>query len=602
MLFEVRIWSHLSFPGTSLLLIKTPMNLSFSQLLWQTSDLRNEQEQIAHLCKSLQISPIFAKILINRKLSEVKSIEQFLNPSSVQCHDPYLMHDMQKAVERIYSALLRREKVLIYGDYDVDGTAGTVILYKYFKRIGMRINYFIPERLKDGYGMSEATLLALKRKKTDVIITVDNGTTAITESRLLKKLKIDLIITDHHRLISETPLACAILNPQQPQCHYPFKGLCGTGVAYKLLVAFDQFLTEKNYWEFSGYIHPDLKRDLDLVAFATIADRVPLIDENRFFVKSGLKLINSSPRPGLQKLMRESNIRGRVTASVVSFKLAPKINAVGRLGDPNIGVNLLLAHSQSEASPFANKLIQVNTDRQQIERKVLNAALALSLAQQDQDLIILVDDYWHSGVIGSVAAKIAERFQKPTLVLTLYHEKQAMGSIRSVGNFDACSALQNCEQLLDKFGGHKTAAGLSLDAVNVEKFCNKFRTTFDAGLADSSCSGSTALTIDAWVNPLTLKEGLVEELISMAPFGNQNAEPILAMENTEIKNLIVIRNQHLKFALNTSELEMEVFAWDHFDWYTKMGGFCDIAMTLQINSFSKNAPLQFKAIDMKQSS
>ncbi|MBF0277318.1 MAG: single-stranded-DNA-specific exonuclease RecJ [SAR324 cluster bacterium] len=578
------------------------MTLSFSQLLWQTSEFQNEQEQITRLCNSLQISSAFAKILINRNLSEVGDVEQFLNPSSVQCHDPFLMRDMKKAVERIYSALMRREKVSIYGDYDADGTAGTVILYKYFKRIGMRVHYFIPERLKDGYGMSEETLKTLKRKNVDLIITVDNGITAISEALILKKLGMELIITDHHQVISETPVACAILNPQQPQCSYPFKGLCGTGVAYKLLIAFDHFLTEQNYWELSGYIRPDLNRDLDLVAFATVADRVPLVDENRFFVKAGLKIINSAPRPGLQKLMKECNIRRRVTPNVISFKLAPKINAVGRLSDPNTGVNLLLAHSLSEARPFASRLIQVNTERQQIERKVFNAALALAKAQKDQSLIILIDDYWHSGVIGSVAAKIAGRFRKPTVILTLFHEKQAMGSIRSVGDFDVCNALRNCEELLDKFGGHKAAAGLSLDAVNVKDFCHQFRTKFESGQLDAPRSGNDALTIDAWINPMTLKEGLVEELISMAPFGTQNPEPILAMENTKIKNLMVIGNQHLKFDVNTSELDMEVFAWDHFDWYTQLGGTCDIAMTLQMNSISKKYPLQFKAIDMKQSS
>ena len=218
------------------------MNLSFSRLLWQTNALQDKQEQMTRLCKVLQISPVFAKILVNRNLCEVEEVEQFLNPTRAQSYDPFLMQDMQKAVERIYSALLRREKVLIYGDYDVDGTAGTVILYKYFKRIGLRIHYFIPVRLKDGYGMSEATLLALKHKRMELIITVDNGTTAISEALLLKQLGIDLIITDHHRLISEVPVASAILNPQQPQCRYPFQGLCGTGVAYKLLVAFDQFM------------------------------------------------------------------------------------------------------------------------------------------------------------------------------------------------------------------------------------------------------------------------------------------------------------------------------------------------------------------------
>lgn len=598
-MFDARILSN-RYRTSYLSCTKISMNRSFSHLQWHTNETLKNQAQAAYLCKVLKISPTFAQILLHRNLQEIEAIENFLAPSKNHCHDPFLMYDMPKAVERIYLALLRREKVLIYGDYDVDGTAGTVILYKYFKRIGLRLHYFIPKRLKDGYGMTKATLLALKRKRAELIITVDNGITAIEESKLLRKLGIDLIITDHHQLLSETPVATAILNPQQPYCSYPFKGLCGTGVAYKLLVAFDQFLTEHNYWECSGYIQPDLQRDLDLVAFATVADRMPLIDENRFLVQAGLRLLNSAPRPGMQALIKESNIRGTVTPNVISFKLAPKINAVGRLSDPSAGAQLFLAHSQTEAKLFANKLIKVNLERQQIEKKVFKAALSLAHSQKDQEVLILVDEQWHSGVIGSVAAKIASLFRKPTIILTLYHDKLAMGSIRSVDRFDVCSALQNCEQLLDKFGGHKAAAGLSLDAVNVNEFCEKFRKVIHTHLLGDS-PVEDALIIEAWINPLELEHGLIEELLSMSPFGTQNPEPILGMKETELKNVMVINNQHLKFGINNSPLDMEVFAWGHFDWYAKLEGICDIAMTLQMPSISKNAPFQFKAIDMKPS-
>ena len=578
------------------------MSHSFSQLLWNTIESPGNQTQINHLCRILQISPAFAKILMNRNLCEVEEIEHFLSPSISQCHDPFLMHDMQKVIDRLYLALRRREKVLIYGDYDVDGTVGTVILYRYLKRIGFRTFYFIPERLKDGYGMSKATLLDLKQRKAEVIITVDNGTTAVPEAKLLREFGIDLIVTDHHQLVSEIPVALAILNPQKPQCLYPFKGLCGTGVAYKMLMAFDQFLTAQGYWELSGYIRPDLQRDLDLVALATIADRVPLVDENRYFVKLGLEMINTNPRPGIQALIKGSNVRGPVTPNVVSFKLAPVINAVGRLGDPNTGVSLLIAHSHHEAKPLASKLIQVNCKRQQIERKVFNAALALAHPQKDLDLIILIDEHWHSGVIGSVAARIAGQFQKPTLILTLYHDKQAMGSIRGVGDLDVCAALQNCEQLLEKFGGHKKAAGLSLEADNVNAFCHRLKKVFASRerVLSSSCYENN-LTIEAWVKPSDFKQGFFEELLLMSPFGAQNPEPVLGMRATEPKNIVVIDNQHLKFDVDMSEMDVEVFAWDHFDWYTKLGGVCDIAMTLQMHDTARESLLQFKAIDIKAS-
>lgn len=577
------------------------MNRSFSKLNWHTHAVSEDPAHLAHLCKVLQISPTFAQILHQRNLHQIPDIERFLTPSDTQCHDPFLMLDMNKAVERLYLALLRREKIMVFGDYDSDGTAGTVILYRYFKRIGLHSQYFIPERLRDGYGMSEATLRALKQKNVELIITVDNGMTAIEESKLLRTLGIDLIITDHHQLLTEIPLAAAILNPQQPACPYPFKGLCGTGVAYKLLLAFDQFLTQQGYWEISGHIQPDLQKDLDLVAFATIADRVPLVDENRFFVKAGLRLLNTAPRLGMNALIKESKIRGPITANAISFKLAPKVNAVGRLGNSGLGVQLLLSHSHTEAKSLASRLVKINTERQKIERKIHKAALALAQSQKNQEIIILIDDHWHSGVIGSVAAKIAHRFQKPTVMLTLYHDKLAMGSIRSAGGFDACSALQHCEALLDKFGGHKAAAGLSLDALNVEEFCEKFRSSFQNHPSESPV-GENDLVIDAWIDPVKIQQGLVEELLSMSPFGTQNPEPVLGMKHTELKNIRVIGNQHLKFGVNNSPLDMEVFAWDHFDWYNKLEGICDIAMTLQMQNISKNAPVQFKAIDMKPSS
>ncbi|MBF0286665.1 MAG: single-stranded-DNA-specific exonuclease RecJ [SAR324 cluster bacterium] len=576
------------------------MNLSFSQLLWQTTESESKPQQIANLCREMKISPTFAKILINRNLCEPETIHQYLNPARQQCHDPFLMHDMNKAVQRVYSALKRREKVVIYGDYDVDGTAGTVILYRYLKRIGLRIYYFIPLRLKNGYGMTESTLLELHHKKTDLIITIDNGITAIAESRLLHRLGVDLIITDHHQTCSEQPIAEAILNPQKPECPYPFEGLSGTGVAFKFLEAFDQFLTEQGYWDLSGYIRPDLQRDLDLVAFATIADRVPLIDENRYFVREGLEMINSNPRPGLQALIKESNIRGYITPNIISFKLAPKINAVGRLSDPNLGVHLLLSHSQSEARQHAVKLIQINTERQQIEYHVLKSALSLADRQQDQDMIILVNESWHSGVIGSVAAKIAARFQKPTVIVTLFEDQLAIGSIRSVGNFDICSALQDCNELLDKFGGHKAAAGISLQTKHIEVFCKQFRQTIPSGFAKAM--DHEALKIEAWVGLQDLKDGLVHELLQMSPFGSHNPEPILGIKKTRLKDITVFGNQHLKFCVNTAEMDMEVFAWDHSDWQTKLEGLLDLAIILQMHHVSHNAPLQFKAIDIKPTS
>ncbi len=576
---------------------------SFSSLLWQSQETCDEEKHVKQLCSDLGLSPTFGKILVRRGMCEVETVYRYLHPSSDQCHDPYLMRGMEQAVERVYLALRRREKVVIYGDYDVDGTAGTVILYRYFKRIGIRVHYFIPERLKDGYGMTESTLSELRRKKTNVIITVDNGSTAVEESKLLKRMGIDLIITDHHQLGTEMPVATAMLNPQQPLCKYPFKGLCGTGVAFKFLMAFDRHLTQQGYWEYSGYIRPDLQRDLDLVAFATVSDRVPLVDENRVYVQRGLELLNHSPRPGLQTLIRESNIRCPITPNVISFKLAPKINAVGRLADPRTGARLLLARSHMEARPYAQKLIEVNTERQQIERQVLLAASELAETQEDQDVIILVNENWHPGVVGSVAAKIAGRFHKTTVALTHSGDSLFVGSIRAVDSFDVCSALQDCSDFLEKFGGHKAAAGLSLLNANLNEFCTKFRSFVEGNLQQSSSESCESLNIDAWIQAQELETGLTQELLQMSPFGVLNPEPVLVLRNTKPTDAMVFGNNHLKFYVDTSECNVEVFAWDHSDWFAKVKGHVDIAMIPQTHMDSNGGTrLQFRAVDIKPTS
>lgn len=576
------------------------MPQSFAELQWHTEEQPDKQKQVQYLSREMNISSVFAKILVNRNLCEIDQVKNYLNPSSAQCHDPLLMLDMQKAVNRIHLALKRRERVVIYGDYDVDGTAATVLLYRYFKRVGLRIYYFIPDRLKNGYGITETTLTELKQKKTNLIITVDNGITAVEESKLLKRMGMDLIITDHHLVGSEIPEAVAILNPQQAKCRYPFKGLCGTGVAYKLLVAYDRFLTKNRYWEHSGYIRPDLHRDLDLVAFATVADRVPLTGENRYYVKAGLEVLNTHPRPGLQVLIKESNIRGTITPNVISFKLAPKINAVGRISNPCTGVSLLLAHSHMEAKQFVGKLIEVNTERQRIERGVLEDAMAQACLQKDQTVIILSNESWHSGVIGSVAAKVAVRFGKPTIILTLLADGSVSGSIRSMNGFDVCHALKQCESLLLKFGGHKAAAGVCLEADKFEAFARKFRHIYEELSCEGDCVDQNELKIEAWTNPQELQDGLAEEILKMSPFGTQNPEPVIGVKKTQLKDPTVFGNQHLKF--NVKSTEMEVFAWDHSDWSQKLGGMFDIAVVPQVNSMVRKKSIQFKALDMKPTS
>jgi single-stranded-DNA-specific exonuclease len=573
---------------------------SFRDLSWENLELSQSASHIELLCKEFGISKVLARLLVQRNLHQLQDADAFLHPSPEQSIDPFSMADMHKAVERLWQALRRGEAVVVYGDYDVDGTAGAVILYRYFKRIGIRAHYFIPERLKDGYGLTEATLLELKRRKTDLIVTVDNGSTANNESRLIRELGMELLITDHHLLGDEVPEATAILNPQQQRCPYPFKGLCGTGVAFKLLQALDLTLEERGFWDQTGYIRPDLSRDLDLVCLATVSDRVPLTGENRFLVREGLKILNDHPRPGLQALMRACQLRGQVTPATISFKLAPKINAVGRLSDPRIGARLLLSHSLSEARPYADKLLQLNAERQHIEREIFHSALLQASEQQHLSAIILYDESWHPGVMGNIATKIARQFHKTTLALTRCNGDLLAGSARAINGVDVRMALQHCSEMLERFGGHQAAAGLSLMSHNMEMFRERFQALMEMEIDGPLPEDDPdKLYIEAWLDRTDLTPQVTEELLKMAPFGTQNPEPVIGIRDARANAASVFGNNHLKFNLHTPQRNYEVVAWDHSDWYPHLQGRFDMAVSPQIVQRFNQTTLQFRALDLR---
>ena len=571
---------------------------SFRGLSWQDLESHSSTFIVNRIREELGLSKVVAELLTIRQLEKLEEIEAFLYPRFEHCSDPFLMADMEIAVERILKALSQGESLVVYGDYDVDGTAGAVILYRYLKRIGLRAHYFIPERLKDGYGLTKKTLVDLKSRKTDLILTVDNGATAVDEALIIRDLGMELLITDHHLLGDVIPNATAMVNPHQPNCKYPFKGLCGTGVAYKLLQALDQNLTERDYWQRTSYIRPDLMRDLDLVCLATIADRVPMIGENRFFVQAGLEVLNEHPRPGLQALMRASHQRGRITPTTISFKIAPKINAVGRLSDPRIGARLLLSHSLNEAKPYAEKLIQLNSERQTIEREIFHSALRQASEQAHLNAIIVFDENWHPGVMGNIATKISRQFQKTTLALTRNQGELLGGSARSLDGFDVRSVLENCSDVLERFGGHQAAAGLSLMAKNMEAFREQFQYLM-SGKESEKKIGENFLEIETWINEEDLSPQLASDLLSLAPFGTNNPEPVIGIRKAKPHSISLFGSNHLKFKLINDDQEYEVVAWDNSDWYPHLGGHFDIVVSPQIISrFNRNA-LQFRVLDLR---
>ena len=575
--------------------IAPPSGLSLSQRIWTPPTPPIESASLAALRDGLGISAVFGEILAARNLLDVEEARRFLRPAEEQLHPADLMLGMEAAVERLRHGIENRDKILIIGDYDVDGAAATTILYNFLKRLGARAHYFIPHRVLDGYGLAPGTIRKIAAWKVDLVITADHGSTAVEGARLLAEQGIDLIITDHHRMGAEAPDCLAIVNPQQPGCPYPFKDLAAAGVAYKVVCALDEQLTRRDFWERNGLCHTAPSYYLDLVALATVADTSPLIGENRVLEKLGLDSINRRPRPGLSGLIREANVRGAISSEVISFKLAPRINSVGRVGNPLLGVQLLLSRSFTESRRLARLMNEANRERQNIEREVFDLAMRQLEGEDDQPVCILVGAKWHPGVIGSIAARVAMETRKPTVVLTLWEPHRLQGSARGWGGHNVLEALEACGSLLERFGGHPSAAGLALDAANLEAFTREFRRA--AGGANGHHDSEPAtLKIDAWISAETLTRDFLGELDRLSPFGAKNREPVVAVRGMALANASVFNSRHLKFDLICRDGgEIEGYAWNCADWEPLTSTRYDVAFIPQSPS---NGKPRVKVLDL----
>ncbi len=549
---------------------------------------------------------VLAQLLVQRQFTDPLAAWEFLYPSVQQCHDPNLMKGMSAAIRRLEQAMASHESVVVYGDYDADGTAGSVLLYRLFKRIGMRVHYFIPDRFTCGYGLSEPVLRRFQERGTTLIVTVDNGSTAVEESKIAREMGIDLIITDHHRHGEQLPECVAFVNPIQPGCPYPFKGLSGTGVAYKLGQALVQSLDEDDYWQTSGYLRPELERDLDLVAFATVADRMPLLDENRFLVKEGLKLMNPCQRPGMQALAQACGVRGSVTPSVLSHKMVPKINSVGRMDNPALAAKLLLSHSLTEARRYAQMLLTLNRERQNVEQEVWRSAMDQAMRQSESPALVLMDPSWHPGVMGSIAARAAHTFQKTTFALTLSpltsedaDHPLAVGSARVSGNLDLCELLSNFADLLEKFGGHPAAAGVSLFYDNVDSFRERLTQMVEEVEEPGSAASPDSLQVDAWLRPDEFNSDLAQGLLAFSPFGMDNPEPVFGVRHAHVERSKVFGRQHLKFWVQGAR-QIECVAWNRANWLSSVQGPVDLIVSPQIYGRTcQEQTIQFRALEVR---
>lgn len=504
---------------------------------WKIREVEDDNS-LKSLSDSLNISEVLARLLFIRDIKTFSQAKYFFRPSIESLHDPYLMNGMEVAAKRVISALTENQPICIYGDYDVDGTCSTALLYMFLKELGANVDFYIPRRLNEGYGLSKDGIDAIKiNNNAKLLITVDCGITAIEETAYANDLGMDVIICDHHQPKDELPNALAVLDPLKPNCDYPFNYLSGAGVAFKLA----QGIAEK-----IGRREMPLKY-LDLVALAGAADIVPLMDENRILVREGLEIVNNNPRPGIQALIESSGLQsGNLNSGQVVFTIAPRINAVGRLGDAKRAVELLITNSIDEARSLAKVLETENYERRKIDVGTFDNALKLveSSIDLENDLaIVLHQEEWHPGVIGIVASRLVEKYYRPTIMLTTI-DGIAKGSARSINNFNIYEALQKCEHLLIHFGGHQAAAGLAVELDKVKDFKDKFNEIVKESITESDLFPE--IIIDAKIKLSEITPKFLRILDQFAPFGPENMRPVFLTESVELSNIPrLVGNNHL---------------------------------------------------------
>ena len=537
------------------------------------------------------VSEFTAKMLIAKDIEDSK-IGSYLNPDIEKLYDPYLLSDMDKMVERIILAKERKEKVAIYGDYDVDGITSITLMYSFLKNLGLDVKYYLPDRQEEGYGLNKNAILSLKEEGVALIITVDCGISAVEEVEYANTLGLDVCVTDHHECSEVLPNAYSIVNPKRPDSKYPFSSLAGVGVSFKVLTAITQKLNMPKE-EYLKY--------LDIVAVGTIADIVPLVDENRIITSNGLKMLKNTKNEGLKALMKVARITS-VDSDNVSFGLAPRINASGRMADATVAVKMLLSTNPLEAYNYAKVLDEQNLKRQEVERKIYEEAeLRIEKERLDKKKSIVIEgENWHQGVIGIVASKLTEKYLKPVILLT-YDKEKTKGSGRIPQGISLYDALTECKDYLTAFGGHELAAGLTLETKNIPAFKEKFEDTIEKMKPDEFVRN---IDIDFEVTKKDMTFERIDEIERLAPFGQKNKRPVFVYKNLKVVSISTLKdNKHLKFRLADDNFQVDAIffkAGDRRDELT-LSDKIDVVLTMSVNEFMGYRNIQFLVVDFKKS-
>lgn len=562
---------------------------------------RGNEKIILELSESLNISPTLSNLLVQRGITSFDQAKKYFRPSIDDLHDPFLMKDMDKAIIRIEQAFRDGEKIIIYGDYDVDGTTAVALVYSFIKSIYDKVDYYLPDRYKEGYGISFIGIDHAEANGVTLMIALDCGIKANDKIDYAKKKGIDFIICDHHRPGDMLPDAVAVLDPKRDDDEYPFDELSGCGIGFKLVQGYAQ----KHNFPFTK-----LEQYLDLVAVSTAADIVPIVDENRILVYHGLALLNSNPRPGIKAILNMVEFKSderELTVNDVVFIIGPRINAAGRIQDARQAVDLLIAANAIDAKSEGEIINEKNTERRALDLSITEHAL--QIVQEDarfsqRKSTVLFHPEWHKGVIGIVASRLTERYYRPTIILT-ESNGMATGSARSVKDFDIYNAIESCSDLLEQFGGHMYAAGLTLKIENVEKFSQRFEEIVAATIDEKSLVQE--IEIDSNLKLSEVSASFFNVLKQFAPFGPGNMSPVFRTENVRDTGLSrIVGNNHLK--LNLAEDQTTRFGLDGIAF--QMGQFYpfisrripfDVCYNLEENSYNgkTNIQLNVKDIQMK---
>ena len=556
------------------------------------------EDHVASLKKEFNTSEIIAKVLANRGIESLKSSHNFFNPSNDQLHDPFMMKNMDIAVDRISKNIQNQKPILIFGDYDVDGTTGASLLYLGLKDLNAIVEYYIPHREKEGYGLSSGGIDYAQSVGADLLITCDCGINAFQPVDYANEHGVDIIITDHHIPDKKMPNAYAVLNPKQKGCEYPFKGLCGCGVAFKLISA----LSEK-----SGIGQNVGLNYLDLVALATSADMVPILDENRVLVHGGLDQLEESKSPGIHQLLVQTGLVGEsLNVGKLVFGLAPKINAAGRMGDANRTVELLTTSDKTRAEELASILVRENKRRQLIQEDIVNDAIRLVHSQIDLEnnkVVIIGAKGWHPGVVGIVASRIKDEFSRPAIVIAFDKEGIGKGSARSIPNLDLYEALSYAAKFLEGYGGHPMAAGLTVREDKFENFKSLFLRNVNKILTNDDLI--PAISIDGEMALTDINSRFMRFLEKLGPFGPGNMRPKFVSRNLSISGQprLMGNGEHIRFIVSQNGRNYPAVGFKLSSHYEDLirGVPVDIAYVVEVNQWQGQSNIQLNVRDIQLS-